>query len=375
MWTFDIDSTSSLGCVITGPEGHPTYIPYDFTHVDFRFSSRLLAKATHATGLLGRLDGHICRLENAEQFVPMFIRMEALWSSRLSGIKSNQVDDLIRLLRRRGGEQDEMDSISSLIKALDGGLKALQTGAVSNELICRLHRLLTKDDSATFRAHQNWLGGDGVHTASFVPPPPYEVHPAMNELERFLSRSDDILPLLKIGLAYAQFETIRPFMSWNSRIGRLLLCFYMAAARLLHQPFLYLSHYFHSERRAYYAGLHSYRCGDYETWLLFFLDGVLAAGDNSLRLVDGLDHIRREDSACMNRLTKTAAYHGRHLLSHLFQLPVTDVTQVMQRLSVSRPAAQAIIDRLIKLGILHNRDESLKYARSYVYRRYLAVFG
>ena len=374
MSVFDIDDASTLGCVIVGPEGYPSYIPYDFTSVNFYFSPALLIKTTKATGLLGKLDGYAGQLAWVEQFTPMFIHTEAVWSRQLSGIKDNQIDSLLYLLQPRGNKQNDKGSILHLMNALDAGLEKLKTTPISNEFICWIYELLAADNSAAFRIHQNWLGGNDVRTAYFVPPPPYEVNRAMNELKKFILRSDDILPLLKVGLVYAQLETIRPFMSYNSRIGRLLLCFHLATEQLLSNPLLCLSRHFYLERQAYYDSLRAYYQGDYGTWLDFFLEKVLAASEKSLTMMDRLNHIRQEDLKRLSELTKTASHHGSHLLSHLFKLPVTDVTQVMKCLNVSRPAAQAIINRLIKLNILYNRDESLKYARSYIYSRCFAVF-
>ncbi|MXZ99768.1 MAG: Fic family protein [Acidimicrobiaceae bacterium] len=48
-------------------------------------------------------------------------------------------------------------------------------------------------------------------------------------------------PLVEIGMVHYQFETIRPFLDGNGRLGRLLIAFLLVERALLPQPLLYLS--------------------------------------------------------------------------------------------------------------------------------------
>ena len=84
-------------------------------------------------------------------------------------------------------------------------------------------------------------------------------------------------PLIHAALVYAQFEAIHPFLDGNGRIGRLLITLLLAQRGVLPQPLLYLSAYFERTRQDYYSHLlHIIERGEWEEWLVYFLNGVAA---------------------------------------------------------------------------------------------------
>lgn len=82
-------------------------------------------------------------------------------------------------------------------------------------------------DPGEFRKTQNWIGGTRPDNAHFVPPPVEDMKRSLDNLEKFIHAKHDILPLIKAGLAHAQFETIHPFLDGNGRTGRMLITFYL----------------------------------------------------------------------------------------------------------------------------------------------------
>src|SRR5688500_5680029 len=84
-----------------------------------------------------------------------------------------------------------------------------------------------------FRRSQNWIGpaGASLARATFVPPPPHEMHQALDNLEKFLH--DQQLPVLvHCALTHAQFETIHPFLDGNGAwAGCSSRCSFASAAR------------------------------------------------------------------------------------------------------------------------------------------------
>lgn len=116
-----------------------------------------------------------------------------------------------------------------------------------------------------------------------MPPPPEEVPALLGDLEKYLHAEDSLPPLVRIGLAHAQFETIHPYLDGNGRIGRLLITLLIDHWKLLKAPLLYLSLFFKRHRAEYYRLLGDVRkSGDWEAWTDFFLEGVATIADEAV---------------------------------------------------------------------------------------------
>jgi len=83
------------------------------------------------------------------------------------------------------------------------------------------------------RRSQNWIGGTRPGNAVFVPAPSEEVPALLADLEKYLHAEGGLPPLVRIGLAHVQFETIHPYLDGNGRIGRLLITLNPQKDRLL----------------------------------------------------------------------------------------------------------------------------------------------
>src|SRR5207245_9440287 len=129
---------------------------------------------------------------------------------------------------------------------------------------------------------QNWIGGTRPGNAVFVPSPPEELPTLLGDLEKYLHAENDLPPLVRIGLAHVQFETIHPYVDGNGRIGRLLIALLLEHWKLLSAPLLYLSLYFKQHRAEYYRLLNAVRLeGAWEAWVAFFLEGVSTIADGA----------------------------------------------------------------------------------------------
>ncbi|MGH7885374.1 MAG: Fic family protein, partial [Thermodesulfobacteriota bacterium] len=211
--------------------------------------------------------------------------------------------------------------------------------------------------------------------AHYVPPPVFEMNRALDDFEKFLhSQSYSIPSLIKTALMHSQFELIHPFLDGNGRTGRLLITLHIWFEKLLDRPVLFLSSYFKKYQQTYYDRLDNYRNGDVDKWLDFFLDGVVETAEQAIDIVRKITILREEDMKKIQRLGKTASKSAVVVLPQLFKLPIVNLAKIKELTGFTRQGAYKVIDRFIDLGILEIKDETKKYGKIYIYRRYVDIF-
>ena len=241
-------SSTRAGRYVAQPSGYRAFVPAPLPpSPGVRLGGELSGLLSRADLALGRLDGSIQTLPNADLFVYMYVRKEAVLSSQIEGTQSSLQDLLAAEARVMAPTQPgDVDEVVNYVGAMNHGLSRLGDLPVSVRLIREIHaRLLqgvrgSRLTPGELRRSQNWIGPGGctLAEATFVPPPPDHVAQALGDLERFLHDRSDLPTLVRIGLAHAQFETIHPFLDGNGRVGRLLITFLLCERGILHKPVL-----------------------------------------------------------------------------------------------------------------------------------------
>ncbi|MFA5363165.1 MAG: hypothetical protein WC335_08035, partial [Candidatus Omnitrophota bacterium] len=62
------------------------------------------------------------------------------------------------------------------------------------------------------------------------------------------------------------------------------------------------------------------------------------------------------------------------LLKNLYRIPIINVRKIEEVADLSREAANQLVDRFVKLGILVPKDKGKRYGRLFVYKDYLSLF-
>ena len=372
------------GRYIRQPAGHRAFIPAALPPdppVDLAGSLReRLSEADYA---LGRLDGAVLTLPNPDLFVFMYVRKEAVLSSQIEGTQSSLQNLLAAEARLHDPDTPaDVAEVVNYVGAMHHGLRRLAELPVSVRLIREIHAELMRGVRGSgltpgdLRTSQNWIGPGGcaLAEATFVPPPPQEVSPALADLERFLHADDPPPALVRVGLAHVQFETIHPFLDGNGRIGRLLITFLLVEKGLLSRPVLYLSHHFKRHRAEYYDRLQAVRDdGDWESWLEFFLRGVAEVSREATRTAASILRMREEYRAKITDHLGRAAGNGHRIMAKLFEHPIVNVATVRRWLDVTPAGANTLVKRLERIGLLR---EITGYARNRRFRfdPYLRLF-
>jgi Fic family protein len=379
-----INAPERAGVYVRQTTGYKAFIPSPLPpdppiNLDVTLTS-LLSRADRA---LGRLDGSVSTLPNADLFILMYVRKEAVLSSQIEGTQSSLQD----LLAAESSLYDEhrpkdVDEVINYVRAMNYGLKRLNDIPVSVRLIREIHGQLLQGvrgknlKPGELRTSQNWIGPAGctLTTATFIPPPSHDVTKCLGELELFLHTADDLPPLVKIALAHVQFETIHPFLDGNGRVGRLLITFLLTESDVLQKPVLYLSHFFKKHRQQYYEHLQGVReRGDFEAWLDFFLRGVVEVAGEAADTAQRIQLLREKHRTVITDNLGRAAGNGLRILESLFSKPIISVTDVQQLTGTTHAAASTTVQRLVNLGIL---VEVTGYARNrrFRYDSYVQLF-
>jgi Fic family protein len=371
------------GRYVAQPTGYKAFIPASLPpDPPLQVSPTLLELLSHADRALARLDGTAENLPNADLFVAMYVRKEAVLSSQIEGTQASLVD--ILEYEAKAPKKDlpqDVNEVYNYVRALNFGLKRLESLPLSLRLVREIHKELVRGvrggerTPGEFRRSQNWIGPPGctLSEAVFVPPPVPEMHEALDNLEKSMHDPTPLPPLIRCAMIHAQFETIHPFLDGNGRVGRLLITFMLCAPGVLKRPLLYLSLFFKKHREEYYNRLMAVRDeGDWEGWIDFFLRGVRHVSVQATELARTIMDLQRSHQETIH--SKVAgSMTGLRLLESLFRSPVISANQVASALSVSYPTANQLIGQFEDLGLLKELT-GRKRNRFFSYQPYLHLF-
>jgi len=350
--------------------GYRAYVP-DPLPPPIVWSGELAARLSDADRAVGRLAGEGRRLPSPQPIIRLFVRREAVLSSRIEGTQTT----LGELLAAEAGavverSPEDLREVGNYVVALEHGVKRLNDLPLSLRLVRELHEVLmrgVRGDVATpgeFRRSQNWIGAPGgtPAEASYVPPPADRLLECLGPWESFLHDAS-LPPLVHAALAHSQFEAIHPFLDGNGRVGRLLITLLLVDRGVLPTPLLFLSAFFEATRPEYYARLLAVtEKGEWEEWLAYFLTGVAQQAE------DALDRIQRIDDLLARwrePVAKASSRLPEQTLELLTENPYWTVKRLAERLGVAFTTAQRTIDRLASEGIVELASET---KRNRVYR-------
>lgn len=364
---------------LKGDVQYKAFVP-NFLPFKINMSEELQGLLSTADLALGRLDGIADTLPDVDFFILMYVRKEATLSSQVEGTQATFADVLNAEAKIEDLEdRKDVDEILNYVKAMNYGLKRLETLPISLKLIKEIHKILLQGvrgeykEPGEFKRSQNWVGGSTVERASFVPCPPQEVMTALDNMEKFLHINSNMPILIKTGLIHSQFENIHPFLDGNGRIGRLLITFYLCQQKALDKPLLYISGFFKKYRQEYYDHLNAvHEKDDIENWLKFFLDGVAITANQAVETSKKIIKLKEQDLKKISTLGRSTP-KANIVFSYLFHTPVLTIKEVERITGLRNPNALSLVNKMIKLGIL-KEVTGKKRNKIFRYENYINLF-
>lgn len=342
-------------------------------------SGELVAKLVEANKKLAALDGLSARIPNMDLFVSMYVRKEALLSSQIEGTQCT-LDDILNPLIEENTNRNVSDVVN-YIKATEFALNRLHSLPLCNRLIKETHAVLMEGvrgqekSPGEFRYSQNWIGGQGstIQNARYIPPNPEDMQTAMSDLEKYMNGDDLLDPLIQAALIHYQFETTHPFLDGNGRVGRLLITLFLMEKGILSRPALYISYFLKMNRIEYYDRMTQVRkTGDYEQWVMFFLQALSDSAGDAIQTIDALTALHNQSVARLGAFSKRQQTNLLKLFAYIETNPIIDIQKTAAALGLSYNTVSKMVTILVDEGILRQTDKAGK-AKIYSYADYLDI--
>jgi Fic family protein len=353
----------------------PEKINHPFTWRD----SILSVLLENTSAKLGELNSFSRLVPDTNMFIRMHEYKEAVISSRIEGTCTNieealNPEDSIEPERR-----NDWLEVNNYVHAMDNAIDELKTLPLSCRLLRNTHKKLLSrgrgeyKTPGEFRRSQNWIGGNTITDAVFIPPAAEELPDLLNDFEQFLN-NPEVPALIRIAIAHYQFETIHPFLDGNGRIGRLLVTLFLVANGKLGMPLLYLSSFFERNRGLYYDNLTMTReRSDLKHWVVYFLTGVQVTADESVKTLQKIlelkTRLEAKEITAMGKRSKS----GYELLRLLFKYPVVSVKDVQAKMAVTAKTAGDLIGLFETHNILKEITNQQRN-RKFVFTEYMNLF-
>lgn len=371
------------GCFITNLSGEMAYQSFRPNPLPpeppIEMSNEMIAKLVDANRKLATLDGLSSRIPNMDLFVSMYVRKEALLSSQIEGTQCT-LDDILNPFAEENTNLNVSDVVN-YIRAEEFAIDRLQTLPLCNRLIKETHAVLMEGvrgqekNPGEFRYSQNWIGGQGstLRNARYIPPNPEDMINAMSDLEKYMNGEDSLDPLIQAALIHYQFETTHPFLDGNGRVGRLLITLFLMEKKILSTPSLYISYFLKMNRIEYYDRMTQVRkTGDYEQWVLFFLQALSDSAEDAIQTIDRLTEIHNRNVQKFNSMTKRQQTNAINFLIYLEKNPIIDIQKTAAALNLSYNTVAKSVALFVDNGILQQTKKSGR-SKIYSYVDYLAV--
>ncbi len=369
------------GRYIKDPTGYTYFLPNPVNDVWVWQDQELNALLEKAAIRLGELNSFSRLVPNIDLFIQMHVAKEAVISSRIEGTQTRIDEALLDEENILPERKNDWREVNNYIQALNLAIKELNNLPVSTRLIKKTHQRLMQNVRGQhklpgeYRTSQNWIGGNTLTDAVFIPPHHQYVSELMGDLEKFLNNDDIRIPaLIKIAIAHYQFETIHPFLDGNGRIGRLLITLFLIEQKILNQPILYLSAFFEKNKTVYYDNLTFVRTkNDMKQWLRYFLVGIVETSEKASQTLSNILAMKARLEQSFHSHFGKRTGNANLLFQHLLRKPIVTVNEVKSVIHNSYKTANDLVMLFVNKGILKEMTGQHRN-RLFVFDEYLKLF-
>ncbi|WP_199610027.1 Fic family protein [Flocculibacter collagenilyticus] len=246
------------------------------------------------------------------------------------------------------------ESIAQRIERYEVALKISRKQQMSIELLCDLHELLSPEVKlrGQIRSHQNWLGKEGIESASIITPPPEKVKPLLAEWEDFVKQHhlhDNTAALL----AFSYFIVLHPFADGNGRLSRLLYTHFLLGEESYTSflsPVLYRLNHFEESKVELFATPRAMLDGDWSNVIAYWKRAFEWQNAISVDITQKVLAVRTRLENMLLLVAKPKL--ATSLLDLLFEQPLVTLEYACKQLSISVSTANDLLESFCQLGLL-----------------------
>jgi len=371
------NKTTRAGRYVRQPAGYRAFIPAPLPpDPPLALSGSLQEALSAADCALGRLDGAVLTLPNPDLFVFMYVRKEAVLSSRIEGTGSSLQNLPAAEAQLFDPEMPkDVQEVANYVRALNHGLARPAELPLSVRLIREIHAVLMAGlrggrlTPGELRTSQNWIGPTGAtpSTATFVPPavaqsvagtrvprkiPPQRLRSAATHPGgpgQCPVRDHPPFPRRQRPRR-ATFDHLSPHRKTPPQEARAV-------------PLAY----FRRHRAGYYDRPQAMRdAGEWEGWLEFFVRGVAEVSAGATATAAAIPRMREDYRDRITEHLGRAAANGHRGMDHLFDHLIITMATVRDWLGITPVGANQIVNRLEAIGLLreitgHARNRRLRF--------------
>ena len=114
------------------------------------------------------------------------------------------------------------------------------------------------------------------------------------------------------------------------------------------------------------------KTGDYEQWVLFFLQALSDSAEDAIQTIDRLTEIHNRNVQKFNSMTKQQQTNAINFLIYLEKNPIIDIQKTAAALNLSYNTVAKSVALFVDNGILQQTEKSGR-SKIYSYVDYLAV--
>ncbi|CKL53413.1 Fic family protein [Neisseria meningitidis] len=316
-------------------------------------SKTILKRCIAARASLARLKQAAELIPNQAMLINTLPVMEARASSEIENIVTT-TDKLFQSLQMDTERQDPATKEALQYRtALFAGYESLTSRPLCTQtaiMVC--NAIKHPYEMAIRKTGGTALKGGNSGNVVYTPPEGEEtIRGKLANWERFIHESGDLDPLIIMAAAHYQFEAIHPFTDGNGRTGRILNSLLLIEKGLLDLPILYLSRYIIENRADYYRLLLGVtERQDWESWIIYILDGVADTADWTVSKIDAIRRLFEQTRQHIR--THAQGIYTHELVNLLLEQPYTRIANLEAAGIAKRQTASKYLKELSDIGVL-----------------------